>query len=199
MKKKHLLLYGLVFLAFYMPMLMGFWADDGTHIQPTFTTTPGAIWESLGTITENNGSPAVAVRDYSTLIALNDANCAVWTAPEDVSTLELRFQTTADADSTTVELWLARGSYYVDGSTEDSFTLATSLVLTGGTQVGPNSNVFVDTIANTDTWISSGAVADSAANRICHYVISLHGYKKVVFVTSALEASSTLYIDGAWY
>lgn len=196
MKKMKYALFAILIL---VPLLVGFLANGGDLIKPIFKANPGVLWRNLGTITGSTSTPAVGSLDYSTMNALTVASVANWTAPEDVHTLELRFQTDADADSTTVELYGARGEYYADDETEDSYTLATTLVLTGGTQVGPNGNVFVDTIAATDTWISSGQVADPAANRICHYAIRLHGYKKWIVIATTLQASSTLYVDGSWY
>jgi hypothetical protein len=170
--------------------------------QKMHPVSPRQPWMNIGTITTSTTTPAATARDYSTMAAMSPTAIAHWKIPYDVDSLELRFQTTANADSNVLEMWLARGHYYDDGSTEDSFTLATILTLTGGSQTGPNSNYFVDTITETsNTWIASSTIIDSGNNRICRYKFKPCGYSEIIFVdtTIAEEGTTTVYIDGSWF
>jgi hypothetical protein len=170
--------------------------------QKMHPVSPRQPWTNIGTITTSTTTPAATARDYSTMAAMSPTAIAHWKIPYDLDSLELRFQTTANADSNVLEMWLARGHYYDDGSTEDSFTLATILTLTGGSQTGPNSNYFVDTITETsNTWIASSTIIDSGNNRICRYKFKPCGYSEIIFVdtTIAEEGTTTVYIDGSWF
>lgn len=163
-------------------------------------STPRVPWRTMETITGVQATLPVTARDYSTVQALTDANTVKYTLWDDVSGMELRFQTTADADATVVEIWVAAWDY-MQGGTEDSYALGAILTLTGGTQTGPNSNVFVDTIVQTaDTGIISGAwVSDSAANRMAIWRCDMRGWKEVVIIATTLQGSSELYADVRWY
>lgn len=163
--------------------------------------SPRQPWMPLGTITSTLTSPLATARDYSTMIAMPASSMIHWKIPYDIDTLELRFQTTANADSNVIEFWAARGYYYDDKSTEDSFTLATILTTTGGSQTGPNSNFFIDTIAETNTWLASSTIIDSGNNRICHYKIRPCGYTDWIFACTSIAAAgtTTFYVDGSWF
>lgn len=169
--------------------------------QKTHVVSPRQPWTPLGTITSTLTSPSATVRDYSTMIARPASSMIHWRIPYDIDTLELRFQTTANADSNVVELWAARGYYYDDKSTEDSFTLATILTTTGGSQTGPNSNYFVDTIAESSVWQASSTIIDSGNNRICRYKIRTCGYTDWIFACTTIAAAgtTTFYVDGSWF
>ena len=173
---------------------------SGEDIAPGFTATPQVLWENIGNLTSSNAALAVTARDYSEVWTdLTDAKTIKWDVPNEASILELRFQTTADADATTVNMYLAAGATMRDGTTESQFLLGATLALTGGTQTGTTSNVFVDTIVSTDAVLSGSETLDSAANRVAVWRVDLRGYKKVVIIATTLEGSSTLYADARWY
>jgi len=171
---------------------------NGRPITPIGLVTPRSPWKQVGSITASNATLAVDARDYSTVIALASTNRAFWEVDEDASGCFIRFQTSTDADSHVVEVWVSASDSYDDGSTEDSFMLGCILTLTGGTQSGPNSNVFCDTMALTATTgvLSEGDVIDSGANeRVAMYRCDLQGYKKVVFIATTLQGGKTLVPD----
>lgn len=168
-------------------------------VQTTQLITPCVPWRELGTITDANATLDVGDRDYTTVWALADVNTIKWDVPDDASGVEFRFQTSADGDAHVVEIWIARDATYNGSTTDDQFMLGAILTLTGGTQVGPHSNVFVDTISAAEYILSDGEVCDSEANRICVWRVDLRGYKKVLIIATTFEASKTLYADGTWY
>jgi hypothetical protein len=69
-----------------------------------------------------------------------------------------------------------------------------TLALTGGQQVGPHSNVFVDTISATNGAISF-SVSDSGTDRVAVAEFNTQGFKKFIFIATTLQGSSTLYVD----
>lgn len=194
----------LALIVVLIPLFIGavsHWAEDGTQIKPTYSATPPSLWTALGTITASNSALAVTAQDYSSVDDLPDANTVEWDIPAEADNLELRFQTDADSDDHVLNIYFARGATYTDGSTEDSYVLTNIITLEGGTQVGPNSNVFCDTVTETQDYGGTGAEVDSGATeRIGRYIITkLRGYKKMVIIATTFKASTTIYVDGAWY
>jgi len=162
--------------------------------------TPQSLWDDIGTITSSSTTPAVGARDYSAMWTdLSAAETVKWDVDGDTTGIELRFQTSANADAHVVEMWLASGATYAGGTSEESFMLGAIFTLTGGQQVGPNTNVFVDTIERTDYTLGSSAISDSGNDRVATYRVDLRGYKKVIFIATTLESSSTLYVDARRY
>lgn len=199
---KKLICLVLVVLIAWVPLFMGAYRGRGMmEIQPVYSSSPGSQWIPLGTITASNSALGVDALDYSSVDDLPDANTVDWDIPEDADNVEMRFQTDADDDDHVLNLYIIRGSSYTDGTTEDSYVLSTILTLKGGTQVGPNSNVFCDTVTETQDYCISGTSVDTGATeRIGRYIITkLRGYKKMVIIATTLETSGTIYIDGAWY
>lgn len=204
MKKNILVLVLLVVLLAWLPLFLGavsHWAEDGSQIKPTYSASPNSSWTALGTITASQAALAVTARDYSAVDDLSATKTVEWDIPAEADNVELRFQTDADSDDHVLNVYLARGAAYTDGSTEDSYTLALVLTLEGGTQTGPNSNVFCDTVTETQDYGGLGAIVDAATgDRIGRYVITkLRGYKKMVIIATTYKSSTTIYIDGAWY
>ena len=183
-------------------------------IQATALTTPGVRWEQVtkpwnttaDTITAVNATLAVTARDYSSVwptesaaTGLPDANLVAWDVPNDATGAEIRFQFALDANTATIEMWCATADYYRDGTTEEQFMLAGTFGLTAGTQTGPNSNVFVDTMTYTANVINNATVLDgSGNNRVSVWRGDLRGYKKIVFLATALD-TATVYVDVRWY
>jgi hypothetical protein len=177
----------------------------GMPIQPMVLATPEVGWTEIDTITATQATLAVGARDGTSVDGLAATKTIVWDVPEVTSGWELRFQTTANADAHVVEVWVAAADSYdstLAGSSQvDHYTLGAILTLTGGQQVGPHSNVFVDTIARTaSTGILTGSeVVDSGADRIAIWRLDLRGYKRVVMIATTLQGSSTLYAEARWY
>jgi len=172
---------------------------SGDKIQSTVLATPASLWENAGNLTATQATPAVGARDYTTMTALTDAKTIQLTVPNEATGCEMRWQTKANADAHVVEAWIAAGATYRDGTTEDSFMLGGIQTLTGGLQVGPNSNVFVDTNVVTEYVLNGGTVLDSADDRAAVYKADLRGYKKLIFIATTFEAATTLYLDVRWY
>jgi len=147
-------------------------------------------WTTLGTITASQATLAVGGRDYATVDALATTKTVTFEPQIWANDMELRFQTTADADAHVVEMWIARGR-------TDHYDLAAVLTLTGGKQVADGAYVFVDTITATETFSVPGTIIHSAADSIARYDVNLDGYSRVVFIATTLECSSTLTIQSA--
>lgn len=175
--------------------------DKGVLVTPTQIVTPQQQWKEVGSITASQATLAVGARDYSAVVGLTATKTAIWTVPNDITGAFFRFQTTANADASVVEAWVAAHNWYDDDSTEDSFMLGCILTLTGGQQVGPSSNVFMDTIVKTASTgvLAEGTVLDSAADRIAMYRLDLQGYKRVVWIATTLEGGTTLTVDARGY
>ena len=151
--------------------------------------------ETIGTISAQGTTLAVAGRawsDVSSYFSGTQTTYLGYSVPKNINAAEFRFQTTADADSHVVEIWGSRG--------HDHLTLLVTLTLTGGTQEADNDLYFVDTIvASTENLPQAGIVCDSAANRICRYVVDLAGYDKLLVMATTLAASTTLAVQVAGY
>jgi len=173
----------------------------GTYTAITWTAlaTPGVPWHRLGnTITVQSADIDVTQRDYSTLWGFNDANTLLWEVSDDVTAVELRFSTTADADAQVVQIWVAANDYTA-GNVEDSFGLGATLTLTGGKQPGPYGNYFVDTIVATNGIFTGSEVVDSGNDRMALYRVDLRGWKKVVIVATTLTAKTEIYADVRYF
>ena len=171
---------------------------SGNVIDYVQNTTISGRWEELGTITSSQAYPAVGSRTVADVEALAAAKTIIWTPPADASLWEFCFQTTADADSTTLVMLVAGGEYQRDGTTADDYAYGSTFVLTGGKQVGSNSNVFVDTVAPTDG-VLTFTEYDSAADRIC--IVRGDGLSmgRVTFIATTLQGSSTCYVYGKYF
>ena len=165
-----------------------------------FVQVPNQVpWHEIGTITATNATFAVGARDVDTVEALADANTAIWTPNNSVAIAELRFRTTTNADSHVVEMWVAADDNNREGDA-DSYMLGEILTLTGGQQVGTNSDVFVDTLSLSSTGIvDDGEVVDSGNDRVAIYRVNLRGYRRVAFIATTFEAGKTLTVDARWY
>jgi len=151
---------------------------------------------TVGTISVQGTTLAVTGRAWSDVYTYfstaTQTTYLGYSVPQDVNAAEIRFQTTADADSHVVEVWGSRG--------QDHLTLLATLTLTGGTQEADNSLYFVDTIvASTENLPTAGTVCDSAANRICRYYVDLAGYDKLLFMATTLASSTSLAVQVAGY
>lgn len=190
-----------VLLTVFTVMALGLHqTEQRDPITPTFLATPKIPWRNLDTagITASQAYPAVGDRDYTTVAALAATKTVTWQVPADVSGVMFRFETTANADSTVLEMLVAGRQYQRDGSTDDDFAFGAQFALTGGQQTGSNSNVYVDTVVVTDGILDFTAY-DSAADRICVVKGDLEGYDRVTFIASTLQASSTCYVYARWW
>jgi len=168
-------------------------------VSPVILGSPSYRWVELGPITSEQAIPAVTAREYSEVIGLPDAKVFVWNIENWGRKAMLSFQTTADADSTTVVLLgfadRLMKDQYGNLSLGDDAVYGGQLVLTGGTQTGSHGNVYADTIVATDG-VFTFSVMDSAANRRCIVAFQTNGLKTIVGIATTLQASSTLYAYG---
>ncbi|MHC4744500.1 MAG: hypothetical protein ACYS8Z_21505 [Planctomycetota bacterium] len=187
-----------IILGYYIPLLFAQTAEvESNKPIPMVLATPFARWEEIGTITTQQAYPAVGDRDYTTVAALADARTFVWELPSYARKVQMSFQTTANADSTTIALMGFADQYSINTSNalvDDDAVFLGSMVLTGGQQTGKHSNVYVDTIVATDG-VCAFAELDSAADRRC--VVEFNSkYKIIVGIATTLQGSSTLYAEG---
>lgn len=152
-------------------------------------------WAIVGNLTVQGTTLAVGGRawsDLSTYFTGTQTTYLGYSVPKTINAAEIRFQTTEDADAHVVEVWGSRG--------KDHFTLLATLTLTGGTQEGDDDLYFVDTIVpSTQNLPQTGKVCDSAANRICRYVVDLCGYSKILILATTLASSTNLRVELAGY
>jgi len=169
-------------------------------VQPVSLASPRSLWTELGTITSSQAYPAVGDRDYTTVAAIADANQVEWNVDNWGRKAMLTFQTTANADATVVSILGFAGDKSISTAgartlDDDAIYLGT-LTLTGGQQTGKHSNVYVDTIASSEDGMCSFSVSDSGNDRRCVAEFGTKGMKRIVFVATTLQGSSTLYVEG---
>jgi hypothetical protein len=172
----------------------------GANLYTYVLATPGCPWYEIGSITAAQAYPAVGERDYNDVtVDINDAKSVFWLdIPQRANGVQLRYQTTADGDSTTVAILVAADDYLAGSTTYDDFMYGGQHVLTGGTQVGSHSNVYVDTITATDG-VLDWSVTDSGNNRIAVTTADIKGLKRLAIIATTLQASSTLYVHARFY
>jgi len=178
----------------------------GAQVTSTITivtlTNPFNRWTEVGTITGAQAYPGVADRDYTTVAACTDANTAVINVPNWAKFVMLSFQTTANADSTTLGLMGFASNKQVSTTgavtLDDDGVYLGQLALTGGLQVASHSNVYVDTIVATDA-IAVWDVLDSATDRRAIVNFNAKGFKTIYLFATTLQASSTLYVNVRFY
>jgi len=187
----------LCILVLLLPLAVGQVPTES--VSPVMLGSPSYRWRELGTITASQAVPAVTAMEYSDVLALADAKTFVWNIENWGRKAMMSFQTTADADSTTVVLLAFADPWMQDQygrlTLGDDAVYGGQLVLTGGTQTGSHSNVYVDTIVATDG-IFAFTVLDSATDRRCVVSFATQGLKTIVGIATTLEASSTLYAYG---
>lgn len=204
-RDKTILLMAAMILAGWLPLLMGLQvlSYDGSRITPGQATTFQGVVATVATLSACQGAPAVDARNYADLAALPDANCTIWEVPLGANYAQFDFQIDADANTATVQAWTAPHRYDPgSGANRDvlpDFTLAWSWALTGGKQVGPNSNFYCDTIVATEYWPAPGMVSDAAGDRICRYDVDLRGVKYVAFLRTDTDANLTVVVDERHY
>lgn len=184
-------------LMILLPMAFGQVPTES--VAPVILGSPSYRWVELGTITSEQAIPAVTAREYSEVLGLADAKVFIWNIENWGRKAMMSFQTTADADSTTVVLLGFADRLMVDQygslSLGDDAIYGGQLVLTGGTQTGSHGNVYADTIVATDGAFTF-AVMDSGNNRRALVAFQTQGLKTIVGIATSLEASSTLYAYG---
>lgn len=169
-------------------------------VQPVALGSPRSLWTELGTITASNAYPGVSARDYTSVAALPDANTVEWDLDNWARKGMLTFQTTADADATVVSILGFADSKSVSTAgartLDDNAIYCGTLTLTGGKQVAAHSNVYADTIVSSEDGFLSFTVTDSGNDRRCVAEFQTKGLKRLVFIATTLQGSSTLYADG---
>jgi len=171
----------------------------GDLVTYTATTMPACPWEQVGSIDESTTTPTVAQRTFALTwdVFVADNNSVEIDVPSRATYMDLRFRTKADGDSHVIEVYVAASDFMV-GGTGDSFTMGTTLTLTGGKQQAPGSTYFVDTITESGSsgiLIAGTTVYDDTQDRQAFIGIDLLGYKKVYIIATALQSGATLYVD----
>jgi len=168
--------------------------ETGDPISLFWPAQPQSDWRVVATITDVNESFGVDDRLYEDMSAVADPNFVIWAVPVGWRNVQFRFRTDADADADVVEVWMCAAANIRGTELSDSFGLGSTWTLTGGTQVGPNSDVYVDTISASDGLLTS-TVTDSAADRLCLVTANLYGVGYLAFDVTTLQASTTLIIE----
>jgi hypothetical protein len=189
-----------IFVALCLLAVLAMGAYENMRPWPYYLSTPMVPWEDAGNLTATQATLAVGARDFSAVWDdLTDAATIKYEVPNWANGVEIRYSTTADADSHVVEIWTAVKRTLGDGA-EDSFTLGAIHTLTGGTQVS-EAGFYVDTLATTAATgiLTDFTDIDSGNNRIAIWRVDLRGYKYLVFIATTFEAATTLQADVRWY
>jgi len=152
-------------------------------------------WTEIGQLEQSQTALAVTARTHAAAVALGSGKAAVFEFPEEANGGLFRFETTADADAHVVEMYV--GAYDTANPELCQLSRVATLTLTGGTQTGTQSNVFVRTLAiSNEKWLKT-LVAKSYADGsddIAELFFDLLGSAVIVFVASTFEANADLYI-----
>jgi len=163
-------------------------------------STPKVAWQDCGNLTGSQS--ALTATDSNSVGEITDANSIVMDIPGNWNEVNLRWETTANADATTVNVYgIAHDNMKQasSGATAvyDHYGLIGTLTLVGGTMAATESNVFVDTATVTDAnGIMGMTVYDSGNNRWCVVKFDCDGYGRLVTIATTLEGSSTLHQHG---
>jgi len=190
---------GFCLVAIALPLVMGQVVTPS--VQPVMLASPRTLWTELGTIAGTTTTLAVGNRDYTTVAAIADANQVEWNLANWGRKEMISFQTNANADSHVVEVWAFADNKAINtsgiASLDDDAVYGGTLTLTGGQQTGKHSNVYVDTVDVSDAnGVFDYTVRDSANDRRATVEFQDKGFKRIVFITTTQQASSTLYIEG---
>ena len=143
-----------------------------------------------GEITATQTALAVTGRTKALVDALADTKKVVYKAEIFSSLIECRISTDADGDAHVINVYGSRG---------DDHVLIGTLTVTGGTQTGPNSNVYVDTIVESDmNWLrptGTRVISGDANNEMARWLLDLMGYSEILFIATTLASGTTLRID----
>ena len=153
-------------------------------------------WQNEATgITVANGALAVDGRDYTTVDAIADANKKIITLDDGTAAIEVRVRTDgAEDDSNVLQVYAMRGD-------SDHYQRVCQLTVLQGKQdcsVGHFGDEF--TLAN-DAWhnianIRAQVGVQTVTDEIGRFRMNTLGYKKILFVVSTLDASTTtVYVD----
>ncbi len=191
-----------VLLVLLVVATMGAYKTQLPHDQiivPMYRVSPQVQWEEKGPITAQQAYPAAANRDYEAVAALPDANIIEFDIPNDALGGQLRFQTTADADSTTISILAAASDKKKASVLYDDYMFGGQVALTGGKQVGSHTNVYVDTVVCTHGVLDLTA-KDSGNDRVGVVEIGdLRGLKRLRIIATTLHAASSLYVEFRWF
>lgn len=189
---------GFCLVAIAFPFCLG--QITSTRVQPVMLGSPQDRWTELGTIGGTTTTLAVGDRDYTTIAAIADANSVVWNVPNYSRKAMVSFQTDANADAHVVEVWALADTASISTTgafVDDDAVYGGTLTLTGGQQTGKHSNVYVDTVTVSDAnGVFSYTVGDSGNDRRTVVEFQTKGFKKILWITTTQEASSTLYVEG---
>ena len=161
-------------------------------INPVSSIIP---WIDLGDLSSSQAAPGNTARAYDTVLALTATGIALWDIPIGYTCIEVRFSTTADADSQVVDVMAASG--------EDEFVRIATLTLTGGKQTAPAgaravAGTYCDTMVLTNNkWPGAMEVVENAgADYISRFMMDLLGYDKILFHATTLAGSTSITIEG---
>lgn len=192
-----------------IPCLLAFQRTySGDPIQSVCITQPKCPWTQVADITDPNTSFGVDDRDFSAIVATStgdfttyaaqtstdsDPNWVVWKVPTDARIVQFSATVDADGDDAVVEIWGCAGRY-IGGTSgmEASFQLGTTLTLKGGTQIGPDSNVYCDTATASDATMATSA-EDSATNRIVTVTVNVEGMDALAFLGTTVDSSVQIF------
>jgi hypothetical protein len=172
------------------------------RVQPVMLSSPQARWQELGTITATNAYPAVTARSYAAVAALPDANTVTWSIDPPARKAMVAFQVPLDSNTATIQIMgFAEDKVISTTGTmalDDDALFCGTLVLTGGTQTGGHSNVYVDTATATDGVLDFSVLDGGGNNRKTVIEFSTKGLKRLVFIASSRN-SATIYVEGRLY
>ena len=178
--------------------------NSGDPIQAISVVQPKCPWTQVADLADPNSSFGVDDREFSSIVAVTtgdfttytaqtetdpDPHWAVWKVPTDARTVQFIATTDADGDDAVVEVWGCAGRY-INGtsSLEAGFQLGTTITWKGGTQVGPDSNVYCDTATTSDATLITVPL-DSGNDRIAVVTVNVAGMDAIAFLGTTVDSS----------
>ena len=154
----------------------------------TSLSTKQSGWALRGTVTTGITTPAVTVRDASSVEAL--AGVFIDVMPTDNAIV---FRASGATDNT-INIY----DVMVMASNADHYTRAATLSFTTGTQTSPVSGEeFADLItASNEKWHGTPKNNSAADDYIGEYSIDVYGIKKIAVIPTTIVTSSSIWFRG---
>jgi len=180
--------------------------NSGENITPICVVNPKCAWTLVASLADPNTSFGVDDRSFTDIVTTatdrrgkttysaqtsvdSDPNWVVWKVPTDARTVQFCAIVDADGEDAVVEIWGCAGPKILGtNSLADSFILGTVITVKGGTQVGPDSDVYCDTATVSNSTLTAVA-EDSGNNRIATVTINIEGLDAIAFIGTTVDTN----------
>lgn len=186
-------------------VLMSPFSKDKAAVHPGESAQRQWPWENVADLTVATTALAGGQRNSTYVDALGSTKMGVYSPKNGQVAFEVRARSDGnDGDDNIVEMYAAAKDLVADlffyrRLATITFTQGTGEYWTTAADPNPATIFFADelAIANEPVWISDEVdVGLDTSNNYASYALNLHGYAKIAFILSTLDANTThVYID----